>query len=352
MAESSYPAGVGTRVTTDPQYEALGSSWAASGVLGTPNDTTVVYADGTGTRVVKVRANKRAILRGWGWASGTSDISMASLAANGAGSDRIDTVVLRFSRATYTVVLAVVQGTAGAGAPAITQSVTEPLSSGTFEIPLATVTVTPGATTISSGQVTNVAWYTDGQAVMTQSTAAYQVPVSIGINRMKHYDTGVEWELISGAWRRTPWLASWGFIGGKKYQGATTLGVIGASEALTGVDSGSVSLQANRRYRIHVHLKTVSNATAYATVKVRETNISGTIINQWNTYLDATGAHLDNHFAVDIVNVSATTKTYVVTLSVGAGTTNVNSGNVTTTGMAGCFVEDIGPSVPNVITIV
>ncbi len=215
MASTSWPAGAGTRVTNDPQYERLAAAWAAPGVIGVPTDTAVVYADGTGVRTPKIRANKFAQIRGWGWHSGTTDFSLPSLAANASGSDRFDTVVLRFSRSTYTVVEAVNQGANGgaAGAASLTQSITEPLTSGTFEIPLAVVRVGAGATTIAAGDVTPCAWFSSADAVVTNSTSYYQPAANLGFTRLRHADLGVAYVPYSGAWRRQDWGSPWGILG-------------------------------------------------------------------------------------------------------------------------------------------
>lgn len=258
MASSSYPVGAGTRVANDPQYEALAASWAAPGVVGAPTDTAVVFADGTGTRVVKIRANKRGNLRGWGWYSGATDFSMPSLAANAGGSDRYDTIVLRLSRSTYTVVEAVVQGAVGSalGSAALTQTVTEPLTTGTFEIPLAVVRVGPGVTAIQSTDVSNVAWYSSGPYLVTaqQLTSSvampYQPSTSIGIQRLRHYDTGFEFSAVSGSWQRMFLSNAGGLVAGHTFPGSGDGFFIFGSLADTGIRSGSAALKAGRRYAV------------------------------------------------------------------------------------------------------
>jgi hypothetical protein len=254
VASTSWPVGAGTRVVNDPQYERNAASWAAPGVVGVPTDTAVVYADGTGTRTPKIRANKYANLRGWAWHSGTADFALPSLAANASGSDRFDTVVLRFSRSTYTVVEAVVQGANGgaAGAASLTQSIAEPLTSGTFEIPLAVVRVGPGATAIAAGDVTPCAWYTSGDAVVTNVGSFYQPAANLGFTRLRHADVGVTYVPYSGAWRRMDWGSPWGIIGGQRWNGSggITGAFPGAAWTDVGLRTGSQSLLAGRRYMI------------------------------------------------------------------------------------------------------
>jgi hypothetical protein len=151
VAETSWPTAT-TRIVTDDQYEVLGRAFAGDGVMQGPAATAVVYADSSG-RQVKVRASKQAYLRGRGWDSGLTE-TIVSIAANASGSTRYDVVVLRFTRATFTVAVAVVQGTPGAGTPTVTQDAG---TTGVWEMPLARVTVASGATTIAAGDIWDLA---------------------------------------------------------------------------------------------------------------------------------------------------------------------------------------------------
>lgn len=164
MAESWYPnPGV-----TQLQHERLIALAVPSGVEGHPQDPPLVYATGFGTREIRILADRRASVLGYGWANDSSEIVL-SLADNAAGSARVDLVVLRLDRADYSVRVMVVSGTPGAGAPALTMDAG---TSGVWELPLAEVTVDPGATVITAAQVRNRAWYggPDGRILCTSST--------------------------------------------------------------------------------------------------------------------------------------------------------------------------------------
>lgn len=76
------------------------------------------------------------------------------VAANSSGSTRIDTIVLRLNRTANTLVAAIVQGTPGAGSPALTQ-----LAGGTWEFALANIVVASGAVSIVAGNLTDVRVY-------------------------------------------------------------------------------------------------------------------------------------------------------------------------------------------------
>lgn len=157
MAETWYPnPGV-----TQRQHELLMGGGFASGVVGHPADQGVVYAPNSGTREIRIRANRRAVVEGYGWENDAFEV-VKNLAANSSGSTRVDLVVLRLDRATWEVTAEVVQGTPGAGAPSATYGTG---SSGVWELPLAEVTVASGATTLGTSTVANKAWYvgSDGQ---------------------------------------------------------------------------------------------------------------------------------------------------------------------------------------------
>ncbi|MFB6392641.1 hypothetical protein [Polymorphospora lycopeni] len=164
MAESSYP----DPSVTQLQHERLLGRLGPSGLLGSPADLPLVYADGTGTRTTKIRANRQALVEGYGWENDGVEVTKTH-AANSSGQTRIDVVVLRLSRSTWDVTSQIVQGTPGAGPPAVTMQTG---SSGVWELPVADVAVASGATTFAGSVVTPRAWYVgdDGQIICTSTT--------------------------------------------------------------------------------------------------------------------------------------------------------------------------------------
>jgi hypothetical protein len=170
VASKSYPrAGYNSGTVTSLEHERLVSPQAPDGLVGHPDDLPMVYADGTGTRAVKIRANRYAVVRGTQYDSGTSDITMSSLAANSSGQPRIDRIVLRLNRTDYTITETAITGTPAASpsAPALTQDTG---STGFFDIPLARVAVANGATAITSGNVTEEGWYLSESGVNCKTT--------------------------------------------------------------------------------------------------------------------------------------------------------------------------------------
>ncbi len=190
MAESSWPSPAAGRVVADDQYEKLGITLGPTGgVFGDYTNPQLVYADSTGMQV-KVAADRYALLRGREWWSGSS-IFTKSIASNSSGTTRIDLVVLRLSRSTWDVTIAIVQGTPGAGAPSSTKDLG---TTGIFELVLAQVTVSSGAATISAGNVTYVATHIG-------TGNELRVPSQLGLNYVPlphpgmtvHLDTGDEY---------------------------------------------------------------------------------------------------------------------------------------------------------------
>lgn len=144
MAQESWPSPVhNNRAVTDLEYERLAARFSDDGVYGTPADPAVVTA-GTGLNV-NIRQDVRGSLRGHSWYSG-ADTDTVSIPGNISTRTRYDWVVLRLDRSNWTVRAALVGGTAGGGAPALTQDIGD---TGVYEIPLALVTVLGGAASVT-----------------------------------------------------------------------------------------------------------------------------------------------------------------------------------------------------------
>jgi hypothetical protein len=347
VAESSWPTVAGSRIVTDDQWELLSIGFGVDGVLGLPTDSSVVYGDASG-RQVKVRAGKIGHIGGHGWASGTSDV-VKTIGANSSGSTRIDLIVLRLTRSTLAVTAEVVAGTPGAGVPALTRNA-RGAGTGVWEIPLAQVTVVNGAATISAGDVTDIAWYSHGNTVTTSSTSGVQPPAT-DYPRLRHYNTGYEYDSLHGLWRRGPWGVARGMVGGRRYQSGGTLASGITSESLSGMSSGSITLEANRRYRVtgSARLTASANDTAIY-LRVRETNVSGTVVAFYTQLIRGFGGAVDWQFQNEFNNLSATTKSYVVTVQANFAVTVSGGSSSLPTGV---WLEDIGPvTSPDLISIV
>jgi hypothetical protein len=168
VAQASWPSPAhNDREVTDLEYERLAARFSENGIYGTPADPAVVTA-GVGL-AVNVRADVYASVRGHAWASGSTGDTL-EIAANSSGSTRIDRVVLRLDRSTWTVRAVVKTGTPGAGVPSLSQSAGD---TGTYEIPLAEVTVLNGAASVT---VTRKELYVGARLRPSTSTSRNPVP--------------------------------------------------------------------------------------------------------------------------------------------------------------------------------
>lgn len=201
MAESSWPSPSNGRVVDDASYEKLGMSYgAAGGVVGDFTSPQLVYGDSTGMQV-KVGADRYALVRGHEWWSGSTIFTVA-IGANSSGSTRVDLVVLRLSRTTWDVNITVIAGTPGSGAPSPTQNLG---TTGLWDLPLATVTVASGASSIAASNVTYVAPHlaSDGTFRTPTTAALSYVPQPYDGLRAWPVDTRMPYVYsgVSSAWR-------------------------------------------------------------------------------------------------------------------------------------------------------
>lgn len=204
MAESSWPSPSNSRQIADDQYEKLAVSYGPSAaVVGEFTSPQLVYGDASGMQV-KVAADRYAIVRGHEWWSGSTIITQP-IAANSSGSTRIDLVVLRLSRTTWDVNLTVIQGTPGAGAPALVQNVG---TTGSFDLPLAVVTVANGASSLSAGNVSYIGPHLSAYGdlrLLSSASLPYVPQPTTGMvanttdgNSYRYHNGG--WETFGGEW--------------------------------------------------------------------------------------------------------------------------------------------------------
>jgi hypothetical protein len=146
-----------------------------------------------------------------------------------------------------------------------------------------------------------------------------------------------------------------GVVGGTRYNGGSGSAlVIGASttEIALNMTSGSVTLKANRRFRLKCWFRTYGTTTAAILIfRLRETNVSGTV-RATKQVTNLNGANIFEHLMEGeyVTGSSDETKTFVLTGLCSAGTYNIYNGDSLV--LVGIEVEDVGPSVPNVVTVV
>ncbi len=146
-----------------------------------------------------------------------------------------------------------------------------------------------------------------------------------------------------------------GVVGGKRYNAGAAAVITtggGTAEFAHAIDTGSVTLKANRRYRLHAWVRAFSATSgAVLFLRIRETNLSGTI--RATHYQPFANNVFVVRFKVEgeyVTGSSDETKVFIVTGAISSGLYNVYNGD--STELVGIEVEDVGPSVPNAVTVV
>lgn len=302
MAEYTWPSpGYNSRAVTDREYEELVSAYAGDGLVGDTADSAPIYADGSGM-LVKVRANKRALVRAHMWASGTTDYTK-TVTANASGALRQDLVVLRLTRATWAVTVEVKAGTPGAGLPALQQDLA---NSGFFEIPIAVVQVASGAASIAAGDVTPVGWYLGSTELRCTSSTR---PPAVNGRRIFETDTARAYLAVGTTFvRLIDERTGFGELGPFTLPQFANVGSIGTPGPVVLFDQ-YVTCRPAHFHNVEIRLKPQGSAT-YTHVTV-STEIDGTVIQN-------SGADLINSYA----NVAAEKSYRVLGWRSGSGQTS------------------------------
>jgi len=169
MAQTSWPfANIDTSVTQFSQWARnIGEGVKASSAT----NALMPYGDGSGMNV-KVNAGQ-AMIRGHYFLSDA--VATLTIAAANATNPRIDSVVLNLDPSTNAAVLAVVTGTAAASpvAPTLTQT-----DAGVYQLLLGNVAVAAAASSISSGNVTDLRSFIGGLTASGAATLTNKTLVS------------------------------------------------------------------------------------------------------------------------------------------------------------------------------
>lgn len=297
MAEVSWPSPDNGRAVTEAQFEQMAAHDTEDGFYMDPNGAFIdtsggpVYADSSSPRGVKIRADKYANVRGFGYHSGASDVLLA-IDANTSGSTRIDRVVLELNRATWNVRSKIVKGTAGSGVPpALTR---QEGTTGVFQVPVARVTVPNNASVIAPGNV-----YVEGHRVgsrirawLSQADMLYPKLGEVGFDnaaktwfgwdgtarRTLYSDTG--WINMGIAWP-TVWKSAGGLTRARNRNGIVTMTVqvarIGTLYASDTDGSMLVVLPSSCRPSDYVYGTCVATNGASARIMVKDANDGGEV---------------------------------------------------------------------------
>lgn len=197
MAESSYPFG-SSEIATEDQWSSYFRMAQIDGVYA-------VDPTGTDLRVTGSNASTVAVAAGEAWIQGTYYANGASLNVavptnSGGGTARKDLVVLR--RDPTADATTVQYKTGGTSFPTLAQTL-----NGTWEIPLAQVTVAAGASVVAPSEVVDQRWFL-GRSVALSNPGA-RPPATKGQlvveGRTVYLGNGVGWDALATAGQDTDW---------------------------------------------------------------------------------------------------------------------------------------------------
>jgi hypothetical protein len=174
----------------------------------------------------------------------------------------------------------------------------------------------------------------------------------------------IVWLNSTNSWMRyngSAWISAEtprGIIGGRAITGTNTLtsGIAATETKPTNMDSTLLSLEKNRRYRVHVRFKaSASGTTSTFLVKLKEdTGTSGTTGNQIREYvlIDAADVETRDFFGEYETGGSDVSRAFKITAAriSGTDTLDFKGGGSTTTSQVGIWVEDMGPAAKLTVT--
>lgn len=151
----------------------------------------------------------------------------------------------------------------------------------------------------------------------------------------------------SGGWARTDTAEPWGIVGGKTWTGtgAVLMTTAAGSEVLANMDTGAVALVAGRRYRASWRPRyALSNTGSNVVFQIRETTVSGTVRASWTTPSTAGSTSYSDEIVGEWNETATGNKTLVGTAQLfGAGSMSVYR-NANDTDRTWMRIDDIGPS--------
>ncbi|GGM27236.1 hypothetical protein GCM10011608_10000 [Micromonospora sonchi] len=201
MAQYAYPTtAYNNRAVTPREYEDLMHPMAPDGLIGTPDLSDLVYADSS-LLGVKIRATRAALIRGYRWESGETELTQTVDANTTSGTTRRDLIVLRLTRNPWTVAIAVIKGTPAASPTTPSPTYGTNTATGVWELPLAVVTVPFNTATVGAGQCVQIAWYVGEDGQMVSPTSSTLPPGNPG-RRVYENSTGVIRVHNGTAWRK------------------------------------------------------------------------------------------------------------------------------------------------------
>ncbi|MEU6651270.1 hypothetical protein ABZ904_17955 [Streptomyces sp. NPDC046900] len=229
--QSSYPFG-SSSIATEDQWSAMFRMAQVDGVFATSES-------GTDLKVTASNASTVSVAAGEAWVQGTYYKNDAALNVSvptnsGGGSARKDLIVLRRDPSADSTVVAYKTG--GTSFPSLTQTL-----NGTWEIPLAQVTVAAGASVVATSGVTDVRWFL-GRPVALSGATDTRPPVRGQIKVVN----GVDLYMGDGA--------AWNFVGTAEGPAAKTYTPVWSTQEGATINWGSAAKNVGRYKRLSGNL--------------------------------------------------------------------------------------------------
>ncbi|MEU5030163.1 hypothetical protein [Streptomyces milbemycinicus] len=246
MAQTSFPFG-SSQITTEDQWSSYLRMFQVDGVFAISETGTDLKVTGSNASTVSVNAGE-AVVQGT-YYSNDAALNVNVPTNSGGGSARNDLIVLR--RDPSADATTVQYKTGGTSFPSLTQTL-----NGTWEIPLARVTVAAGASVVPPSGVTDVRWFV-GRPVVFGSSAYRRPPV----RGQLHVDNGSDLYLGDGT--------TWKYLGTAEDPAAKVYTPVWDAGGTTiNWGSGSVNIGRYKRlsgnlYWVKIQLQPTGNPPAY-----------------------------------------------------------------------------------------
>lgn len=274
----------------------------------------------------------------------TNDATVnVAITASDPSNPRIDLVVLKVQDSAYSGATNAASIVAVTGTPAGSPSAPAPPVNAVI---LAQIAVAASATSIVTGNITDRRQMVAATGGMIRCTSSTRPTTNSVTEGQLIYESDTDRVLFTTdngtSWTRvlSELNGPRGVVGGIRKVSGTPVSGISSTESLTNLDTGNISLAANRRYHLYARFQVISTTNNDTYVfNIRETNISGAVVTSvaWTNPNSSFGYIMQ--IQGETITTSAVTKNYVLT-----GQRVGGSGTVSIIAPLYIVIEDVGPS--------
>lgn len=278
----------------------------------------------------------------------TNDATLnVSIAAADPSNPRIDLIVYKVQDAAYSGAVNSGSIVAVTGTPAGSPSAPATPSNA---LVLAQIAVSASDTSIVTGDITDRRTFLSSVGGIIRCTTSTRPGIGTVAEGQVIYetntdsfyyttDTGTTWLRIA-----TDLNQGKGVVGGNRYPGSGTLGGgLGVTENTTNFETATVSLEANRRYKIVMHFQYIGTNTGDVFQwKIRETSLAGASLSDVVQEIKNNSFGYTENYECEYTTTSAVSRKFLLTVVriSGSGTVSVIRGSQTPY----AEIHDLGPS--------